>query len=246
MNKDYTIVTVCTHFPIEPYYCLNEYIKSLQGESVLVLDGNYTQYAGLASKPKGLYKAIKEGIIPTKYLLFTDCFDFVFAVKPSEMVEEFSKPNGYNAPIVISAEKNCFPDDLKDEYDNFYSFGSSYKYLNSGMILGETEAILTCLEAMDLPNVPNDHWDEEKKCMVHPNDQFLWQQIFLKQPVKIALDYGQLFCNTLHSVDIDELEFNKLGIVNKECGCYPMSFHANGGAKTSGVLPEILKHLNLI
>ncbi len=247
MNNDYTIVTVCTHFPTQDYFCLNEYFKSLKGESVLVLDGHYTNYGGLASKPKGLYKAIKEELIITKYIIFTDCFDFVFAVAPSEIIEHFKKPIGYNAPIIISAEKNCFPSDLKDEYDRLDNFGSPYKYLNSGMIIGETEAILKCLEAMDLANVPDDYFDEQKNCMIHPNDQFLWQQIFLKQPVKIELDYCQIFCNTLHSVQIDELEFNEgMGIVNKELGCYPMSFHLNGSAKTDGLREPILKHLTLI
>lgn len=244
--NDYTIVTVCTHFPREPYYCLNEYIKSLQGDSVLVLDGNYTQYAGLASKPKGLYKAIKEGLIPTKYLLFTDCFDFVFAKEPVWLYEHYL---ALDCPIVISAERNCFPNDLQSEYDklkNPTGKTTSFKYLNSGMIIGETEAILTCLETMDLDNVPDDHFDEQKQCMVHPNDQFLWQQIFLKQPVKIHLDYATSLCCTLHDVKLDELEFNSNGIMNKETGIYSRSFHANGGAKTSGVLPEILKHLNLI
>lgn len=240
---EYTITTVATHKPVQDYYCLDAYFKSLRGEPILILDREYTKYAGLMSKPKGLYRAIKEKLIDTKYIIFTDCFDFVFTEAPEVLFEVYKN---FHSPIVISSEKNCFPNDLKDEFDKLDSMGSSYKYLNSGMIVGETEAILSCLETMDLTDGSNDHWDAEKKIQVNPNDQFEWMKVFIKQVVPIELDYGQLLCNTLHSVEKDELDFNEFGIFNKECGCIPLSFHANGNAKTSGVLPLILKHLNLL
>jgi hypothetical protein len=48
--SEYNIVTVCTHMPTQDYYCLNEYAKSLQMESVLVLDAQYVAYAGSCFK----------------------------------------------------------------------------------------------------------------------------------------------------------------------------------------------------
>lgn len=243
--SNYTIVTVCTHRPTADYFCLDSYFKSLKGEPVLVLDREYTNYAGLASKPKGLMKAIKEKKIDSKYILFTDCFDFVFTDNPIWLLERY---HSLDCPVIISAERNCFPDDLKEEYDklkNPTGRTTSFKYLNSGMIVGETDAILTCLEAMDLPNIPDDHWDGEK--MVNPNDQFLWQQIFLKQPVEIRLDYATSLCMPLHSVKIDELNFDtKRKIRNEETEIFPLSLHLNGSAKTDGLREPILKHLNLI
>jgi hypothetical protein len=143
----------------------------------------------LASKPKGLYKAITQGLIDKPFIIFTDCFDYVFSESPKAMFRNFLTEFP-DADVVVSTEKNCFPDDLKKEYDTIAEFKkvtSPYRYLNSGMIVGATDAIKKCLEAMDLANVPNDHFDEEKNCMVHPNDQKLWQEIFLKQPVKIEL-----------------------------------------------------------
>lgn len=238
----YTIVTVCTHYPEQDYFCLKEYAKSLNGEPILVLDAEYTKYSGLGSKPKGVYRAIKEGLIKTEYIIFTDCFDFVFAVPPKELFEEYLKWEGH--PLVFSAEKNCFPADLMEQYDALDNMGSSYKYLNSGMIIGKTADLLATLEAMDLANVPEDYRMEDGNNF-HVNDQFLYQQIFLKQPVKMELDYAQALCNTLHSVKLEELNFDEDGIYNKECSVYPLSFHLNGSAKTDGLREPILNHLKL-
>jgi hypothetical protein len=156
----------------------------------------------------------------------------------------FLKYRQFAAPVVISAEKNCFPADLKDEFDERHIGGSPYKYLNSGMIVGETEAILTILESMDAKNIPNDYWDGEK--MINPNDQEYYQEEYLKQPVPIVLDTAQILCNTLHSVELDELDFSEQRIANKITRSYPCSFHLNGNAKTSGLREPVLKKLGLL
>lgn len=240
-EKSFTLVTVCTHMPQESYFCLNEYFKSTNNEPVLLLDTGFHSYTGLGSKPKMLYKAIKEKAINTYYTLFTDCFDFVFSKNPSNLMCQFF--NRFGAPLVISSEKNCFPDTLRNEYDALNP-PTSYAYLNSGMIAGETEALLACLEAMDLKNVPEDYRMENGQNF-HVNDQELWQQLFLKQPVNIALDYQQILCNTLHSVKLEDLDFNGEQIKNIETGEYPASFHLNGSAKTDGLRNPILQKLGL-
>ena len=157
------VVTICNRIPQEPYYCLSEWSKSLRGIRPVILGSLSGEYNGLASKPKLVYKAIKQGLIDSKYVIFCDCWDLVFASELSELLETFFV---FNSPFVISAERNCFPSDLKEQYDTL-PFTSSFKYLNSGMIVAETEAMLTVLEAMDLDNVPDDHYDTELNQMVH-------------------------------------------------------------------------------
>lgn len=241
--SNYTIATVCSKVPHENYYCLHEFVKSLRNEPLVALGTYPNQYGGLGSKPRLLYHAIKDNTIKTKYIIFCDCFDLVFSQSPKSLFEHFYV---FNSPLVISAEKNCFPSDLKEDYDKLES-NTSYKYLNSGMIVGETEALLTCLESMDAPNIPNDYWDADKQIQVNPNDQFYWQQTFLKQPVKIELDRHQILCNTMHDVKENELEFCDMRLIrNIECHSYPCSFHFNGGAKTGGLMQPILNHLKLI
>jgi len=205
----YRIVTIANRRPAENYYTFDEHFKSLKGEIPLILgDG----YGGLGSKPRLLYKAIMEGAIPESHIIFCDCFDLVFAVEPKQL---FLKYQQFASPFVISAEKNCFPADLKDEYDKLPDTGSPYKYLNSGMIVAEKDAMLAVLESMDAKNIPNDYWSEEKNCMVNPNDQEYYQREFLKQPVPMVMDTFQILCNTLHDVSADELDFSGERILNK-------------------------------
>lgn len=241
MNNKYTVVTVANRIPQEPYYTFHQFFKSLGFVQPLVLGTNQGEYGGLGSKPRLLYHAIKNNYISTKHIIFCDCFDLVFATTTDELFETYMR---FNSPFVISAEKNCFPADTKDEYDKLDSGGSPYKYLNSGMIVAETEAMVCVLESMDAKNIPNDYWDGEK--MVNPNDQEYYQREFLKQPVKMTLDYDQVLCNTIHSVTIDELDFNGERIYNKVTETSPCSFHLNGGAKTGGLREPILEHLKLL
>jgi hypothetical protein len=242
MNRNYKIIVITTGKPAQPYYCYDEFFKSLQGVEPLVLQAvQGVNWSGLGSKPKMLYKSIKDGLIKEKHILFSDCFDVVFQSHPDNVIDIWYE---YNSPVVISSEKNCFPPDLRDEYDRLQT-KSSHKYLNSGMIVGETEAILAALEAMDLKNVPEDYRREDGS-MCHINDQQLWLELFLKQPVKMVLDYEQKLCNTLHSMTLEDLEFSERGIRNKETGYFPCSFHMNGNSKTAGLREPVLKHLNLL
>lgn len=239
---DFKIITVCNHYPTEPYYCLDAFIKSLGDNVALVLGTHPGEYLGLGSKPKLLYKAIKEELVPEPYFIFTDCFDLVFQGNPSRAIDEFKKiEDDYD--LVISAERNCFPADLKEQYDSLNT-KTSFKYLNSGFIVGKTRALLLALEAMDLDNVPDDYRREDGS-MCHINDQELWQYLFLKQPVKIKLDSETIFGNALHSMSIEDLDFSGELIKNVETGNYPYSLHMNGSAKTDGLREPILKHLKL-
>jgi hypothetical protein len=239
---DYTIVTISNRVPSEHYYCLNEWYKSVAGTNHLVIERIDTPYTGLCDKPKFVYRAIKKGLIKTKYIIFSDCWDLVFCATPEEIIEKYL---AFNSDLVISSEKNCFPGDLKEEYDKLPAT-SSYKYLNSGMIVGTVDSLLTTLEAMEVEKIPNDYYDPERNCNVHFNDQFEYQKIFLKQPVNIKLDYDQILCNTLHSVRPEELDFSEKRIRNKETGSYPCSLHLNGSAKTDfGIRELILNHIQL-
>lgn len=237
---DYNVVSISNRPPTAWYYLYNQFFASLNDTPPMVLQPEF--WGGLSTKPKVLYSAIVQKVINTKYIIFCDCWDLVFAATPNEVLERYFT---FGAPIVISSEKNCFPDDLKDDFDKL-SPPTDYKYLNSGFIVGETEAILACLEAMDLPNLPDDHYDPVKQCNVHPNDQFEWMKIFVKQPVEIKLDYDQVLSQTLHNASIDDFDLSKSRIRNVITNSHPCAFHFNGGSKDDIRLREpILKHLNL-
>jgi hypothetical protein len=238
----FSIVTVSTGKPKEPYYTYDEFFASLKkyGDEPIVLAPDKNKRFGLGDKPKLLRKAILDKSIDSDLIIFADCYDLVFALSPQNIIERF---NAFDAPFVCSCEKNCFPGDLKDQ---FPESPTSYRYLNSGFIVAEKDAMLAILESMDLDNVPDDYWSQERNCMIHINDQFQYMQEFIKQPVKMVLDYNQALSQTMHDVKIGELDFDDAFFIkNKETGKYPATFHFNGGAKTSGVREPILKHLGL-
>ena len=239
---NYTIVAICSKRPVEDYYCLDEWAKSIDGKNTFVIQAIDNAYGSLCDKPKFVYRAIQRGLIKTKYIIFCDCFDLVFAAPPEEIILKFLQ---FDADLVISAERNCFPDTYKAEYDKLPA-ESSYKYLNSGMIVGYTDALLKTLEAMKVEEIPNDYWDGELGKNVHFNDQEYYQKSYLDQPVKIALDTQQVLSQTLHEAQLSDLDFSGQRIRNVETGSYPCTFHMNGNGKSGPCRMPILKHLNLI
>jgi hypothetical protein len=241
---NFTIATVSNRTPTQWYYLQKEFYQSLNGHPVLTINYEHDdKWDGFTKKPKWLYRAIKEGIINTPYLIFTDSWDVVFATKPEEVIEKYLT---FGTDIVINAERNCFPGTYKEEYDKL-NIPGEYKYLNSGFIVGKTEAILACLESMDLPNVPGDYFDKERNCNIHPEDQTMWQKVFLNQPASIALDSQCEIAQTLHEADMDYFDFSEPRIKNKVTDSYPCVFHLNGSAKDKlHIRNPILEHLKLI
>jgi len=238
---NYTIVTICNRIPQEDYYCLDAWQKSVNGCNTMVIQHWGSRYTGLCDKAKFVYRAIKGGSIETEFIIFCDCWDLVFATTPEEIIEKFKE---FECDLVISAERNCFPADLKNEYDAL-PYTSSFKYLNSGMIVAYTDKLLETLEAMDVESIPDDYFDGEKN--VHFNDQFEYQKAMLKQPVHIKLDYQQVLSRTLHDAKLEELDFSKQRIRNVETNSYPCTFHFNGNGKSENNLrTTILNHLNLL
>lgn len=238
----YRLVTIANKKPSEPYYTFDEFFKSLQGKEIIVLGTQLGEYGGLGSKPRLLYNAIKNNYIPEKHIIFCDCFDLVFSTHPDNLFEKYKE---FNAPFVISTERNSFPDTYKKQYDEIAPEGKIYKYINSGMIVSETDAMLAVLEVMDAKNIPNDYWNEKKQCRINPNDQEYYQKYFLEQPVKMVLDYDQELSGTLHETKPEELDFSEEKIRRIDTNTYPLSWHMNGSGKTSGCREAILKHLNL-
>ena len=240
--NDTQIVTIANRWPGESYYCYRELFKSVGSNEILVLGTEHGQYTGLSDKPRILYNAIKEGKITAKNIVFVDAFDVVFADTLEDVMFKFRI---FECPIVIGAEKNCFPGNFKPEYDRLPAT-SNYKYLNSGVIVGETDAIMTVLEAMDAPNLPRDYHNPETGTNYHFNDQAYYMDLFLRQPVPMKLDYDCFIAQNMQGVEEGELDFSSVKIRNIETNNYPSIIHWNGGSKDKWSMPVILKHLNLV
>lgn len=239
------VVTICDQEPEANYYCFNEFMLSLTSQGVypLILGKGKGEYNGLASKPKILLNAIRKGWIKEEYTIFCDCFDLVFAAPVEDIIEIFLR---FNADVVISAEKNCFPETYKNDFDKFWgqTWGyTPYKYLNSGFIVAKTKDLAVLLESMELDKEPDDHLKENGE-WYHSNDQELFQKAWTQQKVKISLDNLCLLSWCMVDVPMEEI---KLGIrpLNRITEAYPCTIHWNGPAKTQGTMDAILKTLRL-
>lgn len=242
-EPNYTLFCVSNRVPTQDYYCYNEFMKSVEGFNSLMVAGIGSHYVGLCDKAKFLYRAIKFGHIKTKYVIVSDVWDLVFCCQPEEIIIRFLEQD---CDVWISAEKNCFPDFYKDEYDKLEA-PTEYKYLNSGMIVAYTDKMLELLEEMKIEEVPTDYYDADKGCNIHFVDQTEYGKAFLRQPVRMKLDYEQKLSRTLHNATLEELDFSEPRIRNIDTGSYPCTIHFNGNGKSeNGLRPAILKHLNLL
>lgn len=237
---EYRVVTISNRVPQEWYYTWEELLKSV-GEDILVLGQQQGEYTGLSDKPRILYNAISNKLIPEEIIVFVDAWDVVFAAEVGAVVERFKD---FNTEIIFGAEKNCFPSCFKREYDRLGS-SSSYRYLNSGVIVGYTGAIMTTLEAMDAPNLPVDYHDGRTGRNYHFNDQANYMDLFLRQPVKMKLDYGCVIAQNMQDVEPKDLDFSGERIRNTETNTHPMIIHFNGGSKDKWGRQPVLQHLKL-
>lgn len=244
MNETYKVVTISNRIPTQDYYTYYELIKSLGSHEPLILGQGENEYTGLSDKPRILYNAIKDGKIKEDIIIFVDAWDVVFAVGLDEVIAKYKK---IEYSVVIGAEKNCYPNNFRKEFDGRHVNRTSYNYLNSGVIIGRTDAIMTILEAMDAPNLPRDYRDSYRNCNYHFNDQAYYMDIYLRQPVDIFLDKYCVIVQNMQDVEPHELEFLENGVIkNVETGTYPSIIHWNGGSKDKWSRELILKHLNLI
>lgn len=71
-------------------------------------------------------------------VIFTDAYDVVFVRPIDEMVREYLK---FGSDIVISGEKNCYPDKSRAPDYPLSDETGPYKYLNAGAYIGRVRAI---------------------------------------------------------------------------------------------------------
>ncbi len=233
-----TVAVISKGEPRESYFCFEEFKRSLKDFPITWLDTS--GYIDLSCRPRIFHRAIKDGTINTEYVILCDAWDLVFIDTPEQIIEKYKT---FNADVVISGERNCFPADLKDEFDKL-PHTSSYRYVNCGVIVGTLEGVKKMFEDMDTENIPVAHFDSDKGCWEYPNEQIEYQRCTLRQPVKIAIDYNQEITWCFHDVLPEEVGYKEGKLWNAETKTSPSIPHWNGGGKTNGTMHPILKFLN--
>lgn len=234
MTLKMEIVTISSRTPTESYFFFDSFIKSCNrfGFDPIVLGRNHGEYQGLGTKPTILKRAIDNGTIKSKWMIFTDSWDVVFQSDPNEIPKK--------EKIVFNAEKHCFPE--RKLAAHHPPCQSPFRYLNSGFAVGPTEMFHQALTEMgadeNKPDKqrPDGSWET-------PNDQEMWQHQYLFGNTPITLDTRCQIAQTLSDVSVGELDFTGEKIRNFEMDSTPFCFHANG--RKEEWKPIILGHLKL-
>ena len=160
-------------------------------------------------------------IEPNTIVMFMDAYD-TFINDTMETVLERYK--GFNADIVIGAERFLWPDwDYGKEYPKSET---PYRYLNSGQYIGTAGAIK---EFLAKGNIAEDL-----------DDQAFFHERFLNTDMNVVLDYeAYIFQNS-------EATVQKVGqqIFNSQTGCYPCTYHGNGGQYDKDTFHRIYRMFN--
>lgn len=216
-----------------------------------VILGWAERWRGLGSKPKLLKRAIENRAITTPYILFMDAYDTCFSQPPEYLLRAFQdmrETGTFRPQILWNGERNCFP---RAEWANEHTkTPHPYRYFNSGMSIGATEAYYAMLSQIGLDQRPDDHQKPDGSWH-HENDQdylmekFLFGQCGADEPL-MAIDTKAVVFQTLVGETMDTFELLKhQGIRNRITGTYPGAWHFNGPSKTAGTMEPILHHLGL-
>jgi len=153
------------------------------------------------------------------HILFCDAYDVVLAAGFSEIFERYEE---FDSPILFSAEVYCFPDpQLQDAYPQTTG---PYKYLNSGVWMGETTAVRQMFHKINTVSLKE-----------RVSDQGIFTNLFLTKAAQIALDSDCRIAQSLNGATGDLL-FTPDGIRNLKTGQSPLIFHGNGGSDLSRVV----------
>ena len=239
------IVTVANAKPAASYFCFDAMLASCRrfGHEPLIL-GWGQSWGGLGNKPRLLLKAIESGQITDDHILFLDAFDTVLARPPCDIMAAYA---AYAAPIVWGAERNLFPDIGCDRDAVFPASLGGFRYLNSGVCVAETDAMLAALKCIKADEIPDDHKSADGAHDVNPNDQEIWLNAFADMSMwhipRMQLDTECRIALNMHSVTPDEIDVSGERIKVLATGAEPCIFHANGNAKDSGMLALVLAKL---
>lgn len=161
-------------------------------------------WTGYGSKIIQTYNYLKNNP-QIDYFIYLDAYDTYALGTPDEFKKRLQ-----DQYIVISSEKNCWPDrNIVGMFDKVNHF---WKYPNSGQIYGKREAYIEVVES----NMPNESDD----------DQRYWTKRHLENK-KIKQDYCDLFQSIAFEIEGD-FEYNFCRLYNRFTHSFPIFIHGNG------------------
>lgn len=197
-------------------------------------------FDGYLCKLKALLEELNKGeISDSDIVLFTDAFDTFFIAGGEVILRKFL---AFGVPIVMGAEKNCFP--LKDREGDFPKSPSSFKFVNCGFYIGYCKEVRDALHSVLTMRCPMGVSSGD-----FSNDQTRFILYYLSPENRtLHLDTTtQLVLNT-YSVGKEEVKFSKKAphLMVRETKNHPCVIHFNGSGAFMGELAFIYNNLFII
>ena len=192
--------------------------------------GNWQKWENFKTKLDILLEELPKYKNKYDLVLFTDARDVMYW-KGKKYIKKVLEKEFKDFKMVINAETNCYPNkDLKEAQDKIES--GKYRYLNSGMFVGEIDFVIDVL----------------KKCKEDglDDDQESFQNIYLEMPEYIKLDSNCELFQVMWDEEFGrsanfDIIFNNKFIYNVETNTYPCIFHSPG---PTGHLNQLEKIVN--
>lgn len=152
-----------------------------------------------------------KGIDKNELILFTDAFDAYFIADENEIIDKY---NSFNVPVVFSGEIACWPDSTLSERYPEDSHNFHFRYLNSGGFIGRCGDIIDLIEKYYFGY----RIDFSKHLW---SNQYIWNQIYLKEQEVIKIDSNcEIFYTLCSKIEVSKnyLHFEKLrtNVLNQE------------------------------
>jgi len=151
-----------------------------------------------------------------KYVLFSDGGDTMMLRNPScGLMTAF---HSFESPIVISAERDCFP--LQYLAPKFPPAESGYTFPNAGGFMGERKAVIDALLFLE------HNYDDGE-------DQARWLRLGVDNPASIKIDHWCRIFQTMSGGAGGDVRFDGGACLNQRTGTHPYFLHFNG--RCSGI-----------
>lgn len=157
-------------------------------------------FRGLGYKITELYKYLKQSNLEEFIML--DAFDVYCVAGPEEFKLQTDK-------VIISAEKQCYPDPNKSIH---FKSSSRWKYPNSGQIYGKSKHLIELVERYPFPEAENDQSWYTDQCAMD----------------NIELDTECIAFQSIAFEQEDDFTLHNNRLTNNITGTTPIFLHGNG------------------
>jgi hypothetical protein len=174
-----------------------------------------SEWRGFGTKIIETYNYLKKNPDVTEFI-FVDAYDVIVLSTPEEFKEKIVDKD----KMLISVEKNCWPDSLLSIL--YPPIFGNWKYINSGSYYSPSKLFIDIIE--DNPPLYTD------------DDQLWFTNQFLDSPENKLLNYSCDIFQAYSFISDDDFGYDSNRLQNLKTGSEPIFIHGNGKTDMTKVL----------